>query len=88
MELVGKPYEKIIATVFFAPHFLHCTINLTKKQTNKKNPSLNNVIDGLADDSFHPLCVLLSHPLQTDAERGLFGAAVVSDRDIGTHSQH
>lgn len=49
---------------------------------------LYNVIDGLADDLFHPLCVLCRHPLQSDAERGLFGAAIVSaQQDISTHSQ-
>lgn len=39
---------------------------------------LYDVIDGLADDLFDPLRVLLSHPLQAYAERRLFGAAVVS----------
>lgn len=46
---------------------------------------LYDVVDGLADDLFHPLCVLLSHPLQSDAEGRLFGAAVVSEQqDIST----
>lgn len=49
---------------------------------------LYNVIHGLADDVFHPLRVLLSHPLQSDAERCLFGAAVISEQhDISTRSQ-
>lgn len=49
---------------------------------------LYNVVDGLADDLFHPLCVLLSHPLQSYAERCLFGAAIISaQQHISTHSQ-
>lgn len=39
--------------------------------------SLDDVVDGLADDLFDLLGVLLSHPLQPDAEGRLFGAAVV-----------
>lgn len=48
---------------------------------------LYNVVDGLADDLFHPLCVLGRHPLQSDAEWCLFGAAIISaQQDISTHS--
>lgn len=49
---------------------------------------LYDVIDGLADDLFHPLCVLRRHPLQSDAERCLFGAAIVSAQQghFNTHS--
>jgi len=39
---------------------------------------LYNVIDGLADDFFHPLRVLFSHSLQSYTERRLLGAAIVS----------
>lgn len=39
---------------------------------------LYDVIKGLADDLFHLFRVLLSHSLQADAERCLFGCAIVS----------
>lgn len=46
---------------------------------------LYDVINGLADDLFHHLFVLLGHPLQSDAEGRLLGAAVVSEQqDIST----
>lgn len=41
---------------------------------------LDDVVDGLADDVLHRLCVLLGHPLKPDAEGRLLGAAVISDQ--------
>lgn len=40
--------------------------------------SLYNVINGLVDNVFDSLAVLFSHSLQTDTERGLFSAAIIS----------
>ena len=43
--------------------------------------SRDDVVHGLADDALDSLDVLLSHPLETDAERRLFGAPVISGED-------
>lgn len=46
--------------------------------TRRSRDLRDDVVDGLADDVLHRLRVLLCHPLQSDAEGRLLGAAVVS----------
>ena len=48
---------------------------------------LYDVIDGLVYDLFDPLCVVLGHSLQSNAEWSLFGATVISAEETSTWSQ-